>query len=151
MAVLIIIAIVISGIAAAVVLSGDDGPPVDETNIVGNNAVVQVNEVSDGDFHYYEYDYQGVAIKYFVVKGTDGELHTAFDACDVCYHAGKGYTRDGEKANCENCGLQFDVNSLGDENQVGGGCWPGYLPHTTEGSELLITLPDLQAGKYYFS
>jgi len=41
------------------------------------------------DVTFYTYDYEGVEIRYFAIIGDDGELHVAFDACDVCYDAKK--------------------------------------------------------------
>ena len=113
------------------------------------NVIITVSDVDDGKFHYYSYDSKGTEIKYFAVQSDDGSIHTAFDACDVCYHAKKGYTQDGNKAKCQNCGLTYPIDDLGTKN-TGGGCWPGMLPHTIENGNVLIKISDLENGLHYF-
>ena len=129
--------------------STDIGYEDSEVDADNENVVISISEVSDGDFHYYNFNDGGTHIKYFVVKGGDGQVHTAFDACDVCYRAGKGYSQDGDEARCNNCGLTYPVDDLGTKN-VGGGCWPGMLPHTIKEGKIYIRISDLKAGNYYF-
>ena len=99
---------------------------------------------------YYTFSDGGVNVRYFVVKGSDGNVHTAFDACEVCYKAKKGYSQIGDSVKCNNCGLTFKINGLGTQNK-GKGCWPGYLPHEVKGTDILIKESDLKKGKYMFS
>ncbi len=97
------------------------------------------------------YEYQGVAatIAYFAVLDGAGEPHVAFDACDSCYPAGKGYSQDGDLMVCNNCGNSYGIEDLGTAN-TSGGCWPGYLPFTETDTDLLILVSDLESGSYYF-
>lgn len=95
------------------------------------------------------YDSNGVRVQYFVVKGSDGQVHTAFDACDVCFHEKKGYYQEGQYMVCRNCGNSYTTNQIGTANQ-GGGCWPGYLKHTIEGGNIIIEKSDLDMGRRYF-
>jgi len=81
--------------------------------------------------------------RFFVVKADDGTIKTAFDRCDVCYAAGKGYRQEGSDLVCNNCGLRFAINGLGTENKTPGGCWPSYLPHTLESDNIIIRVSDL--------
>jgi hypothetical protein len=97
------------------------------------------------------YDYEGetATIRYFAVLDAASEPHVAFDACDACYPADKGYSQDGDLMVCNNCGNSYAIDELGD--QAGsGGCWPGYLPFTETDTDLLILVSDLEAGSYYF-
>jgi len=94
------------------------------------------------------YDYQG--IEYFVVKSNSGDVKVAFNACDVCYKAKKGYSQQGEDMVCNNCGNHYPISGLGTKNLIGGGCWPGYLPSTTEGDYFIIKKFDLELGRYRF-
>jgi len=94
------------------------------------------------------YDYEG--IEYFVVKAEDGTVKTAFNACDVCYGAKKGYSQKGGDMICNNCGNHYAISGLGTRNIRGGGCWPGYLPSEIEGDYLVIKKSDLEAGKNRF-
>jgi len=95
------------------------------------------------------YDYENV--RYFVVKGKDGSIKSAFDACDVCYKSRKGYRQKGDDMICNNCGNYYPISGLGTKN-LGGGCWPGYLENSIEGDYIVIKKSDLDTGgKRYFS
>ena len=87
-------------------------------------------------------------IEYFIVVDDSGHIKTAFNACDVCYGAHKGYSQLGDKMKCNNCGNQYPVSSLGTAGT--GGCWPGYIPHTLVDNEIVIRTSDLEKGEYYF-
>lgn len=122
-----------------------DGGAVQDTDSVA----IRLSDIG-GTVEHYTYDADGVAVRYFAVEGSDGVVRTAFDACEVCYGAGKGYSQDGTDVVCNNCGLRFRIDDLGTENQ-GRGCWPAYLPHGVNGDEIVIKKSDLEAGAYLFS
>jgi len=119
---------------------------VDDT---GQNVKVPLSDLSNTDFHFYSFDPGGTAIKYFVVKDKSGVIHTAFDACNVCYEAKKGYEQVGDKARCRNCGKTYSIYDIGDKNTAGG-CWPAYLPHILSGDSVVIKTSDLETGRYLF-
>ena len=98
---------------------------------------------------FYSYDSSGVTIRYFAVKDKQGTVHVAFDACDVCFEAKKGYKQNGQEMQCLNCGKQFAINSIGTENTAGG-CWPSYLAMKIDGSDVVIKIADLEAKSYMF-
>ncbi|MFN3910034.1 MAG: DUF2318 domain-containing protein [Candidatus Anstonellaceae archaeon] len=100
---------------------------------------------------WFTYNYEGVDIRFFALKASDGSIKTAFDACDICYPSKKGYRQEGNYMVCNNCGTRFLIDSLGRENKRGGGCWPGYLPSFTSDNFLLIKKSDLENGKWRFS
>jgi len=98
---------------------------------------------------FYSFDAEGVDVKIFAVKGSDGDVHVAFDACDVCYSAKKGYRQAGDDMQCINCGNQYSINSLGTENTAGG-CWPSYLPMKIDEDYIIIDKSDLEQKKWMF-
>jgi uncharacterized membrane protein len=98
---------------------------------------------------FYSYDSNGVTVRYFVVKDPQETVHVAFDACDVCYEAKKGYKQIGTEMQCLNCGKQFAITSIGTENTAGG-CWPSYLNMRIEGNNVLIQIADLEAKSFMF-
>jgi len=102
---------------------------------------------SKADF--YTYDFEGIGIDFFTVKESDGNVRVAFDACDVCYHAKEGYRQSGDNMQCINCGLEFSIAGLGSEN-IGGGCWPSFLPIKTDGDSVVIEKKDLESKKFMF-
>jgi uncharacterized membrane protein len=119
------------------------------TDASGQNVLIPLADIADNAFHYYSYNSSDTAIKYFVVKDSSGTIHTAFDACDVCYAAKKGYRQSGDYAQCNNCGKTFAIANIGTENTAGG-CWPGYLPNEIPGDNIVLKNSDLESGKYRF-
>ena len=47
----------------------------------------------DGKARHFEHVDGELTIRYFILKSSDGVIRAAFDACDVCWPAGKGYYR----------------------------------------------------------
>jgi len=98
---------------------------------------------------FYSFDSDDKSIRYFVVKDSQGNVHVAFDACDVCYEAKKGYRQNDELMSCINCGQEFPIANIGFENTVGG-CWPSYLPMIIDNDSIVIKISDLIAKSYMF-
>ena len=55
---------------------------------------------ADGKARHFEHVDGKFTIRYFVLKSSDGIIRAAFDACDVCWPAGKGYYQDGDYMVC---------------------------------------------------
>ncbi len=108
---------------------------------------IPIADLNDGKAHFYSYKGQTGKITFFVIKGTDGTLRAAFDACDVCYQEKKGYEQKGEQMICKNCNQSFPVAKIG---TVSGGCNPSPLKTTLVGTSLEITVADLESGSHYF-
>jgi uncharacterized membrane protein len=102
----------------------------------------------DGQARHFEHKEDGFTVKYFVLKSSDGIIRAAFDACDVCWPAGKGYYQDGDVMVCRNCGRRFASVRV---NEVKGGCNPAPLHRTVEGDQLVIQVKDVLEGKQFFS
>ncbi|MEJ2476339.1 MAG: DUF2318 domain-containing protein, partial [Desulfobacterales bacterium] len=86
-------------------------------------------------------------IRYFILKSSDGVIRAAFDACDVCWPAGKGYYQDGDVMVCRNCGRRFASVLV---NEVQGGCNPAPLKRSLQGERVVIRAQDILEGKQYF-
>ncbi|MCK5560200.1 MAG: DUF2318 domain-containing protein [Thermoplasmata archaeon] len=108
---------------------------------------IPVSEVNDGDAHYYSYDSNGVKIRYFVLKSSDGVIRAAFDTCDVCYKEKKGYRQEGDDMVCNNCGQRFASVKINEEK---GGCNPAPLDRTIDGNDVVIKISDIENGRKYF-
>lgn len=119
----------------------------ESSSIQGDTFVVPTAEVSDGKAHYYQVEAGGKDILFFVLQSPDGVLRAAFDACDVCYEAKKGYSQEGEFMVCNNCGRRFHASRI---NEVKGGCNPAPLNRVVEGENLIITMADIAEGAFYF-
>ena len=98
---------------------------------------------------WYPYDSDGVEIRFFCVRSNDQEIHVAFDACDVCYDAKKGYVQEGVKMVCNNCEKSFPIKAIGTDN-LAGGCWPSYLPITIDDNNIIIKISDLEDKEFMF-
>lgn len=119
----------------------------ESVSAVDNEVRIPVKDIDDGNAHYYVYESEGAEIKFFVIKSSDGVVRAAFDACDVCFPAKKGYTQDGEFMICNNCGRKFHASQI---NVVEGGCNPAPLHREMVGENLVIKLEDILPGARFF-
>ena len=111
--------------------------------------VYPVKDFQNGDARFYSYPAgDGVTIKYFVLKSSDGVIRAAFDACNVCFQAGKGYTQKGDFMVCNNCGRRFASIRV---NEVTGGCNPVSLTREIKGDKVILKVNDILEGKQYFT
>lgn len=118
------------------------------TNVTGF-ITIALSELSE-NAKWYEYNSKDVNIRYFTVKASDGNIKTAFDECDICYRTRKGYRQEGNYMVCNNCGNIYPIIGLGTENKNPGGCWPGYLPSSVDGENVIIKISDLESGRWRF-
>lgn len=116
-------------------------------SVTGDSASYDAALFSDGTARFYKYKYQGTEIKYFILKGSDGKVRAAFDACDVCWRAGKGYTQRGDVLVCNNCGREFPSQMIG---KVSGGCNPAPLESKNSDGKIVIKNSDIIKGLQYF-
>ncbi len=107
-----------------------------------------VSLFDDGKARHFEHVDGNFTIKYFILKSSDGVIRAAFDACDVCWPAGKGYYQDGDHMVCRNCGRRFASVLV---NEVQGGCNPAPLNRNVEDGNLIIQVKDIQKGRQYFN
>ncbi len=109
-----------------------------------------VSIFDDGKARHFQYaDAESkTTIGYFILKSTDGVIRAAFDACDVCWRAGKGYYQEGSSMVCRNCGRSFESVMV---NEIQGGCNPAPLNRTIQGDQVVILTEDLKKGQTYFN
>ena len=114
---------------------------------VDGSIKIPLAQVSDGKAHHFQYVTDISTIKFFVLKSKDGVIRAAFDACDVCFPAKKGYTQDGEFMICNNCGRRFHASRI---NVVEGGCNPAPLKRQVVDQHLVIAVKDVIPGSRFF-
>jgi uncharacterized membrane protein len=108
-----------------------------------------VSQFDSGKARHYEYKTaDGVTIRYFIMKSSDGVIRAAFDACDVCWREGKGYVQKDDVMVCRNCGRKFLSTKI---NIVTGGCNPGALTRSLVGGKVVIKVEHLLEGRKYFA
>jgi uncharacterized membrane protein len=108
---------------------------------------IPVKTVDNGKASFYEFEVNGVPVEFFVLKSFDGVIRAAFNACDVCFQAKKGYSQKGDFMVCNNCGQPFRSDSI---NIVRGGCNPSPLERTVVDDYLVIRISDVVQGLMYF-
>jgi len=158
--IIVIASLSIIAILSLVIVASMPGNPnpndqIKNSDIAAPSDVISQTEVSiplseiGPNAKFYSYDSNGIEIRYFALLGSDGNVHVAFDACDVCYDAKKGYRQNGDVMQCINCDKVFSINSIGTDNTAGG-CWPSFLPTIIDGENVIIKISDLEAKKYMF-
>jgi uncharacterized membrane protein len=111
--------------------------------LAGGEVRIPAAAAADGAARFYSVALDGVEVSFFVLTTPDGVTRTAFDACDVCFAAKKGYEQDGPDMICKNCGLRFRGDLVG---EVKGGCNPSPLAHAVQDGMLVISETALRAG-----
>ena len=109
--------------------------------------VLDMKELANGESKHFQFQEGATTIRFFVVRDNQGALRTALDACDVCWHADKGYKQQDGSMQCVNCGQFFALGRIGD---VKGGCNPHPIAFTVEGNTLNVTAQELLAGAGFF-
>ena len=104
-------------------------------------------DYADGAAKYYRYNGAAGPVNFFLVKSNDGVVRSAFDTCDVCYKALKGYRQEGNEMVCNNCDMRFRTDKI---NVVKGGCNPAPLKRQQVGEKIVIAAADIEQGAWYF-
>jgi len=115
--------------------------------ISAGSAVIALGDLKTDEARFYKARAGGKEVRFFVVRTADGKVRTAFDACDVCWPARKGYKQDGQFMICVNCGQRFHLRQVGD---VHGGCNPSPLASSVQDGKVVIGEAALAAGAGYF-
>ena len=116
----------------------------------GQDGKIRFNapDFNDGKARFYRFKGQTGTVDFFVVRSHDGVLRSAFDTCDVCYKARKGYRQEGDDMVCNNCDQRFRTDMV---NVVKGGCNPAPLQRQLIGETLVLSTNDIEKGAWYFS
>ena len=150
-AIIVVLALSIGGGVYVMTQKGEEGSIAIATQSSASSATEIAHAVSlfdDGKARHFQYKTEdGLTVKYFVLKSSDGIIRAAFDACDVCWKAGKGYYQEGDFMVCRNCGRKFASVLV---NQVKGGCNPAPLNRTIVDGNVVISAADIVGGRSYF-
>jgi len=115
--------------------------------VTAQNGTVQIpmSEINDGTMQYYKYNVDGVWVRFFTIRASDGSIRTAFDACLVC--GDDGYYNNGNVVVCKKCRMNIDIDDVG---IISGGCNPIPLEYQTTSLEVIIEVSELENGRQYF-
>jgi uncharacterized membrane protein len=126
------------------------GPEPSEALTLNDNGELELAETTvTSAAKFYTYNIGGTDVRFFALRGKDGDVRVAFDACDVCYDRKRGYRQTGDSMTCNNCGNVYSSAGIGTKN-LQGGCWPSYLKRNVEDGKVLIREDDLKGKKYMF-
>lgn len=114
----------------------------------GGEVAIPVADLADGQARFYRFAGRSGEVRLFLVKSRDGVVRAAFDTCDVCYKAGKGYRQEGDFMVCNNCNQQFRSDLV---NEIKGGCNPAPLARLVKAGQVTIRSADLENGRRYFA
>ena len=119
-----------------------------KTDASATSITYPVELFADGKARHFRHKVDdAITIQYFILKSSDGVIRAAFDACDVCWPAGKGYQQSGDVMVCRNCGRKFASVMV---NEVKGGCNPAPLNRKVEDGKVVLQINDILSGKQYF-
>ncbi|MDW7645852.1 MAG: Fe-S-containing protein [Desulfuromonadales bacterium] len=146
---LVIILTILVALAAAAwtVIPGDAAG---SKLLKAEGGLVQIDQadLADGQARYYRVQGAENEINFFLVQSQDGEIRSAFDTCDVCFRAQKGYRQEGDSMICNNCNQAFKTELVG---VIKGGCNPAPLAKELRDGKVIISLADLEQGSWYFA
>ncbi|MBM3147395.1 MAG: DUF2318 domain-containing protein, partial [Actinobacteria bacterium] len=100
-----------------------------------------------GEASFYTAQVDGGEVSFFVVRGSDGDVRSAFNACQVCFQEKLGYRQESDVMVCNNCGRTFPVDQVGVEH---GGCNPIPLEATVNGDSFTFAGDALASGAALF-
>lgn len=89
----------------------------------------------------------GGEVSFFVVRGSDDAVRSAFNACQVCYQQKLGYEQDADVMVCKNCNRTFPIDRVGIDQ---GGCNPVPLEGSMTDGTLTFSGAALSAGAPLF-
>ena len=153
----VVVAMAVAGGLGLFLFPGGSTPSADEAGSAAGTPRIDdgrltyaVSLFADGKARHFKYADadSNITIGYFILKSTDGVIRAAFDACDVCWRAGKGYYQEGDSMVCRNCGRRFESVKV---NEVKGGCNPAPLERAIEGDQVVIRVEDIKKGASYFN
>ena len=153
----VVVAIAVAGGLGLFLFPGGSTPSPDVAGSTPGAPVIDngrltyaVSLFADGKARHFKYADadSSTTIGYFILKSSDGVIRSAFDACDVCWRAGKGYYQEGDSMVCRNCGRRFESVKV---NEVKGGCNPAPLERAIEGDQVVIRVEDIKKGASYFN
>jgi uncharacterized membrane protein len=102
---------------------------------------------------YYKWDAAGTTVRFFAVKGSDGQVRTAFDNAYCCYRKDLGERQEGSNMVCNMCNKPYPIDGLNHDNlnaTMVASCCPADLPHIVIVEKVLVRKSDLAAGAYLF-
>jgi FTR1 family protein len=115
-----------------------------ELVFVNGQATIPLNQIQDGDIHFYQATENGVVVRFWLYQKPDGEIATVLDACEIC--GSVGFYKGTTGVVCKNCAAPINPQSVG----MPGGCNPVPLKAETTADSVILKEADVAAGARIF-
>ena len=115
-----------------------------EVAFVNGQISIPLNQVQDGDIHFYQSKENGVDVRFWLYQKPDGKIATVLDACEIC--GSVGFYKGTGGVVCKNCAAPINPQSVG----MPGGCNPIPLKAETTSDAIIIKEADVAAGSRVF-
>ncbi|WP_308533806.1 DUF2318 domain-containing protein [uncultured Peptoniphilus sp.] len=119
-------------------------PPEDYETVDG---MIEIPLSSLEDMHLHRYLYKakdGVEMRFFAIKKSEGSYGVVLDACEIC--GPSGYFERGDDVVCKLCDVVMNRGTIG----FAGGCNPIPFPYIVHDQKIKIQPKDLDALSYVF-
>lgn len=117
----------------------------EEYEIEGDMIVIPLSELEDMKLHRYQYTASdGVHMRFFLIKKSQGSYGVVLDACEIC--GPSGYYERGNDVICKLCDVIMNRGTIGFK----GGCNPIPIPYIVHDEKIKINMQDLDANSFVF-
>lgn len=117
----------------------------EEYEIEGDMIVIPLSELEDMKLHRYQYTASdGVHMRFFLIKKSQGSYGVVLDACEIC--GPSGYYERGNDVICKLCDVIMNRGTIGFK----GGCNPIPIPYIVHDEKIKINTQDLDANSFVF-
>ena len=117
----------------------------EEYVIENDMIVVPLSELEDMKLHRYQYTASdGVHMRFFLIKKSQGSYGVVLDACEIC--GPSGYYERGNDVICKLCDVIMNRGTIGFK----GGCNPIPIPYIVHDEKIKINTQDLDANSFVF-
>ena len=107
--------------------------------------IVPLSELEDMRLHRYQYTAtDGVHMRFFLIKKSQGSYGVVLDACEIC--GPSGYYERGDDVICKLCDVVMNRGTIGFK----GGCNPIPIPYIVHDEKIKISTQDLDANSFVF-
>lgn len=117
----------------------------EEYEIDNDMIVIPLSELEDMKLHRYQYTAtDGVHMRFFLIKKSQGSYGVVLDACEIC--GPSGYYERGNDVICKLCDVIMNRGTIGFK----GGCNPIPIPYIVHDEKIKINMQDLDANSFVF-
>lgn len=119
-------------------------PPPEPVVIENGSATMPLPALDDGQLHRFGFTSGNRLVRFLAMKGADGKIRTALDACEIC--GSFGYLQEGKNLLCLNCAAEINPLTMG----IGGGCNPIPLPSEITATAVRVATSHLEKAARLF-